>query len=75
MRVGAAGDMLCAEDGVGRFGREVVGCSSDSNGKAMEEGRSAVRVGGRADETKEEEGRMDVAVGGSVVERKVEDGP
>ena len=48
---------------------------SDSNDKTMEEGRSAVPVGGRADEIKDEEGRMDVAVGRSVVERNVEEGP
>jgi hypothetical protein len=41
MRVGLAGCGIC-ESGVGRFGREVEGCSSDFNGKAMEEGRSAV---------------------------------
>ena len=80
-RVGAAGRMVfakggvLAESGVGRLGREVEGCSSDFGGIAIEDGRSTVGVGRRADESKDEEGRMSVAVGRSVAERKVQDGP
>ena len=75
IRVGVAGCTFCAESGVGRLGREVEGCSSDFGGIAIEDGRSTVGVGRRADESKDEEGRMSVAVGRSVVERNVEEGP
>jgi hypothetical protein len=63
----------CAESGVGRFGEEGKFSSSDSGGAFIDEGRSDVGVGRRADESKDEEGRMDVAVGRSVVEDGLED--
>jgi len=71
--VGVAACATCAESGVGRFGEEGKFSSSDSGGAFIDEGRSDVGVGRRADESKDEEGRMDVAVGRSVVEDGLED--